>query len=49
MLSTDLRIAYGNQKVWCWVGEWMDLLWMNGWMGGKAGLRIAYSDQKTTI
>jgi hypothetical protein len=24
-----------------WVGGWMD-----GWMGGKAGLRIAYSNQK---
>ena len=24
-----------------WVGEWMD-----GWMDGKAGLRIAYSNQK---
>jgi hypothetical protein len=22
---------------------------MDGWMGGKAGLRIAYSNQKTTI
>jgi hypothetical protein len=21
--------------------------WMGGWMGGKAGLRIAYSNQKT--
>jgi hypothetical protein len=20
--------------------------WMDGWMGGKAGLRIAYSNQK---
>ena len=24
-----------------WVGGWMD-----GWMDGKAGLRIAYSNQK---
>jgi hypothetical protein len=24
---------------------WMDG-WMGGWMGGKAGLRIAYSNQK---
>jgi hypothetical protein len=21
--------------------------WMDGWMGGKAGLRIAYSNQKS--
>ena len=26
-----------------WVGGWMD-----GWMGGKAGLSIAYSNQKQT-
>jgi hypothetical protein len=25
-----------------WMGGWMD-----GWMEGKAGLRIAYSNQKT--
>ena len=33
-----------------WVGGWMDEWvdgWMGGWMGGRAGLRIAYSDQKT--
>ena len=24
-----------------WMGGWV-----NGWMGGKAGLRIAYSNQK---
>jgi hypothetical protein len=23
--------------------------WMGGWMGGKAGLRIAYSNQKTKV
>jgi hypothetical protein len=23
--------------------------WMDGWMGGKAGLRIAYSNQKLLI
>jgi hypothetical protein len=22
--------------------------WVDGWMGGKAGLRIAYSNQKPT-
>jgi hypothetical protein len=27
-----------------WVGGWMD-----GWMEGKAGLRIAYSNQKQTF
>ena len=27
-----------------WKGGWMD-----GWMGGKAGLRIAYSNQKLEI
>ena len=26
-------------------GPWMDG-WVGGWMGGKAGLRIAYSNQK---
>jgi hypothetical protein len=28
------------------LGGWVDG-WMDGWMGGKAGLRIAYSNQKT--
>jgi hypothetical protein len=28
-----------------WMGGWMDG-WMDGWMAGKAGLRIAYSNQK---
>jgi hypothetical protein len=23
--------------------------WMGGWMGGKAGLRIAYSNQKCIV
>ena len=23
--------------------------WMDGWMNGKAGLRIAYSNQKETV
>jgi hypothetical protein len=27
-----------------WMGGWMD-----GWMGGKAGLRIAYSNQKLCL
>jgi hypothetical protein len=27
-----------------WVGEWVD-----GWVEGKAGLRIAYSNQKTKL
>ena len=27
------------------MGGWMDG-WMEGWMDGKAGLRIAYSNQK---
>ena len=39
------------QKVDCsgwmdgWMGGWMDG-WMGGWMDVKAGLRIAYSNQK---
>ena len=36
-------------KVWCWMDGWMDGWvdgWMGGWMDGKAGLRIAYSNQK---
>ena len=28
------------------LGEWMEG-WVDGWMGGKAGLRIAYSNQKS--
>ena len=28
-----------------WVEGWMDG-WMDGWMEAKAGLRIAYSNQK---
>ena len=27
----------------------MDGNWMGGWMGGKAGLRIAYSNQKLVL
>ena len=27
------------------MGGWMDG-WVDGWMDGKAGLRIAYSNQK---
>ena len=30
----------------CWMGGWMDGWKLDGWMGGKAGLRIAYSNQK---
>ena len=29
-----------------WMGGWVDG-WMGGWVGVKAGLRIAYSNQKT--
>ena len=29
-------------------GNWMDG-WMGGWMDGKAGLRIAYNNQKKTF
>ena len=28
-----------------WMGGWMDG-WVDGWVDGKAGLRIAYSNQK---
>ena len=28
-----------------WVDGWMDG-WMDGWIDGRAGLRIAYSNQK---
>ena len=31
-----------------WVGGWVDG-WMGGWMEAKAGLRIAYSNQKQMI
>ena len=30
------------------MGGWMDG-WMGGWMDGKAGLRIAYSNQKLNL
>ena len=30
-----------------WMDGWMDG-WVGGWMDGKAGLRIAYSNQKCT-
>ena len=29
-----------------WMGGWMGG-WVGGWMDGKAGLRIAYSNQKS--
>ena len=36
-------------KIWSvvdgWMGGWVDG-WMGGWMDVKAGLRIAYSNQK---
>ena len=35
----------GGQKVWYWMGGW-EGGWMDGWMGGRARLRIAYSNQK---
>ena len=44
-----MRYAYSNQKN---LGEWKDGWvdgWMGGWMDGKAGLRIAYSNQKYKI
>ena len=28
---------------------WMDGYWVDGWMDGKAGLRIAYSNQKLEL
>ena len=31
-----------------WVGGWVDG-WMNGWVDGRAGLRIAYSNQKEFV
>ena len=34
-----------SAKKWSVVGGWMDG-WVGGWMGVKAGLRIAYSNQK---
>ena len=42
-----MRYAYSNQKnLGEWKGGWMDG-WVGGWMDGKAGLRIAYSNQKS--
>ena len=32
----------------CVVGGWMDG-WMDGWKDGKAGLKIAYSNQKRQL
>jgi hypothetical protein len=34
-----------SKKLAVWVGGWVGG-WMDGWMEGKAGLRIAYSNQK---
>ena len=38
------------EKVWhwmdWWMGGWVDG-WMDGWMEGRAGLRIAYSNQRS--
>ena len=31
-----------------WVDGWMDR-WVGGWMDGKAGLRIAYNNQKSLV
>ena len=31
-----------------WVGGWVGG-WVDGWMEGKAGLRIAYSNQKNNV
>ena len=42
----ELKILYAFKlKAIKNLGEWMDG-WMGGWMEGKAGLRIAYSNQK---
>ena len=42
-----VRYAYSNQKnLGEWVEGWMGG-WMDGWVDGKAGLRIAYSNQKS--
>ena len=41
--KAGLRTDYNNQK--SKVEGWMDG-WMGGWKDGKAGLRIAYSNQK---
>ena len=45
---------FSYKKVWHWVDGWVDGWmdeWMDGWMvawvGAKAGLRIAYSNQKS--
>ena len=41
-LNSKLPVApFLCKKLWSWMGGWMDV-----WMGGKAGLRIAYSNQK---
>ena len=37
-------IIYNKKKSWL-LGGWVDG-WMDGWMEAKAGLRIAYSNQK---
>jgi hypothetical protein len=34
-----------SKKLAGWVDGWVDG-WVGGWMAGKAGLRIAYSNQK---
>ena len=37
-----------NGWVGRWIGGWMGG-WMGGWVDGRAGLRIAYSNQKITL
>ena len=41
-----MPVAHISCKKVGWVEGWVDG-WMDGWVGGKAGLRIAYSNQKS--
>jgi hypothetical protein len=50
-----VKIKFLEQVFWVektldggWMGGWKNE-WMDGWMEGKAGLRIAYSNQKRNI
>ena len=49
LYSKSAYAHFSHKKVWHWMGGWMygwEDGWVDGWMGGKARLRIAYSNQK---
>ena len=45
-MLTAIKKTLGSGRMDGWMDGWVDG-WMDGWMDGKAGLRIAYSNQKS--